>query len=133
MLPGFRQARALLEIAVHVLKYSNVTRSTPQPDFALLAPREDFYERQRPTAADAHLLIEVSDTTLRNDLRTKKGLYARHGVAELWVLNIGHQRLHVFRCPNDGDYQEARELSSPGIVPVSSLPGVEIDLSGVIG
>src|SRR5437868_6922768 len=22
----------------------------PQPDFALLAPREDFYQRQRPTA-----------------------------------------------------------------------------------
>ncbi|MEJ1963796.1 MAG: hypothetical protein WDO56_20430 [Gammaproteobacteria bacterium] len=39
--------------------------SEPQPDFALLAPREDFYEHQPPTAADTLLVIEVSDSTIQ--------------------------------------------------------------------
>src|SRR5262245_33111432 len=36
--------------------------SEPQPDFAVLAPREDFYEHRHPTAAHTLLVIEVSDS-----------------------------------------------------------------------
>ena len=43
--------------------------SEPQPDLALLMPREDFYEQRHPSAADTLLVIEVSaqrcDTTGR--------------------------------------------------------------------
>jgi len=41
--------------------------SEPQPGFALLAPREDFYEHQAPAAADTLLVIEVSDSTIPYD------------------------------------------------------------------
>jgi Uma2 family endonuclease len=30
------------------------------------------------------LIVEVSDTTLRYDLRIKAGLYARAGIVEYW-------------------------------------------------
>ena len=36
----------------------------PEPDIALLKPREDFYAESHPAAVDVLLLIEVSDSTL---------------------------------------------------------------------
>src|SRR5688572_23531017 len=53
--------------------------SLPQPDFALLTRRHDFYELQHPTGAHTLLVIEVSDSTLGNDLGRKAALYAKHG------------------------------------------------------
>src|SRR5690606_41478239 len=43
------------------------TLSEPEPDLVLLRPSPDFYRSRFATAADALLVIEVSDTTLRYD------------------------------------------------------------------
>ena len=56
----------------------------PQPDLQLLAPRDDFYAAADPSQADALLVVEVADTTLRFDCDEKSGVYARRGVRELW-------------------------------------------------
>ncbi len=56
--------------------------SAPQPDFALLVAREDFYAHQRIIGADTLLAVEVSDSSLRYDLHTKMALYARHAIPE---------------------------------------------------
>lgn len=77
-------------------------RSAPQPDVLLLRPREDWYYTSHPIAADALLVIEVSDTTLQYDLDLKRPLYARAGVNELWIVDIGRRTLHVFREPERG-------------------------------
>ena len=50
--------------------------SEPQPDFALVTPREDFYAERHPTAVETLLAIEVSVTRLSFDLGRKKALYA---------------------------------------------------------
>jgi Uma2 family endonuclease len=108
--------------------------SEPQPDFAVLTPREDFYMHSRPTAEDTLLAIEVSDTTLRFDLHTKMSLYARHRIPELWVVDVqrtGGKKLHVFRKPHDLAYAEVFTAERPGLVPITKLPGVEVDLSSV--
>lgn len=74
-------------------------RSAPQPDVVLLRPRADRYYHSHPTAADALLVVEVADTTLRYDLEIKRPLYARAGVAELWIVDIDRRELHEFREP----------------------------------
>lgn len=38
-----------------------------------------------PRASDVFLAVEVADTTLNFDLRTKAPPYARSGIAELWT------------------------------------------------
>ena len=48
----------------------------PQPDVALLRPRDDFYGQRHPGPEDTLLLIEVSDTTLTYDRRVKTALYS---------------------------------------------------------
>src|SRR3569833_2896800 len=49
------------------------------PDFALVVPREDFYEYHHPTPEETFLAIEVSDSRLSFDLGRKRALYARRG------------------------------------------------------
>jgi len=107
--------------------------SEPQPDIALVRPRENFYEDRHPTAADTLLVIEVSATTLNDDLRTKLRLYARHGIPEYWVVDVVSQRLHVFRRPCGAGYEEAVSVDRPREVEITTLPGISVDLSKIFG
>jgi Uma2 family endonuclease len=50
------------------------------------------------------LVVEVADSTLGFDLRTKAALYARAGIAEYWVLDIAGRRMIVHRNPQAGTY-----------------------------
>jgi Uma2 family endonuclease len=103
--------------------------SEPQPDLALVLPRKDFYEKQHPTASDTLLVIEVSATTLDDDLIYKMRLYARHGIKEYWVVDVVNGRLHVFRQPIGTGYQQVETIDRPGAVEITTLPGVSVDLS----
>lgn len=77
----------------------------PEPDIALLKPRADFYAGALPTGADALLVIEVADSTVAFDLRTKARLYATHGVRVYWVIDLANDTLHVHAAPRDGGYE----------------------------
>jgi Uma2 family endonuclease len=107
--------------------------SAPEPDFAVFAYREDFYEDRHPTPADTLLIIEVSESSLRYDLQTKMQLYARHGIPELWVLDAARKQLHVLRRPVETGYEEVQVLDRAASVPITALPGIEIDVSALLG
>jgi Uma2 family endonuclease len=81
-------------------------RSEPQPDIVLLRYREDFYRHSRPTAHDVLLLIEVADSSLRYDREVKLPLYARHGIPEVWIVDLQRQRLEIYRRPEADGYLE---------------------------
>lgn len=104
----------------------------PQPDIALLVPRDDFYRAGHPTGVNTYLVIEVSDSTLRYDIDIKVPLYARHGVPEVWIADPGEGRILFFGSPADGEYREASSATAPGETPIGALPGVAVDLSGVL-
>ncbi|MBA2447382.1 MAG: Uma2 family endonuclease, partial [Chloroflexi bacterium] len=55
-------------------------RSEPEPDVALLRPRDDFYADADETPEDVLLVVEVADSSEVYDRRTKAPLYARHGI-----------------------------------------------------
>jgi Uma2 family endonuclease len=103
--------------------------SEPQPDFALLAPRDDFYRQQRPTAADTLLAIEVSDTTAQYDLNRKMTLYARYGIREYWVIDVNRNRIHIFRVPTEAGYDDVSCTEDPAAMALTALPGITLDLT----
>lgn len=80
--------------------------SEPQPDVAVLAPRDDFYAAAHPGPADIAVLVEVADTTLGWDRGVKVPLYARAGVAEVWVVDLASEVVEVFRQPGLDGYAE---------------------------
>jgi Uma2 family endonuclease len=79
------------------------TRSRPEPDVAVVSSSFNDFKTQHPTTAV--LLVEVSDTILQMDRRTKTGLYAREGVAEYWIVNLTDRVLEVHREPTPSSGQ----------------------------
>ena len=74
--------------------------------------------RIRPPSSGNELLlvIEISDTSLAFDLGRKATLYAKAGVREYWVLDIGRRRLVVHRRPSGGDYLQILIFNEPDTV-----------------
>lgn len=107
--------------------------SEPEPDLMLLKPRDDFYADAHPTAADVLLLIEVADTSARYVREIKLPLYARHGVPEVWIVDLEARVLRFFREPAGGAYTHASITESPGRTPIAALPGIGIDLTRILG
>jgi Uma2 family endonuclease len=107
-------------------------RSEPQPDLALLKPRADFYASALPAAADTLLVIEVADTTASYDRQVKAPLYARHGVPELWIVDLELGLVRFYRAPQEDRYTDITASETPGPTPVALLPGITIDLAGIL-
>ncbi len=107
-------------------------RSEPQPDLALLRPREDFYAEAIPTAADTLLVIEVSQATAAFDRQVKVPLYAQHGVPEVWIVDLDFSLVRFYRAPQGDRYTDITATETPGPTPVPMLPGVTVDLSGLL-
>lgn len=76
--------------------------SEPQPDIVVARDRD--YSSGHPRPEDILLLIEVADTTLEFDRKVKLPLYARHGIAEVWVLDVQKAELAIWSEPSAGEY-----------------------------
>lgn len=71
--------------------------SEPEPDIAVVPGTIRDYAEAHPT--EAALIVEVADTSVRYDRSTKGGLYAKAGIADYWILNLGQRQLEVYRQP----------------------------------
>ena len=97
----------------------------PQPDVCVLLRREDAYSESLPQPDDVLLVIEVSDTSLDFDRRVKAQLYARHGIRQFWLIDLGSRTVEAYRTPGPDGYGERSVHDVGDRVPV---PGLEIDL-----
>jgi Uma2 family endonuclease len=107
--------------------------SLPQPDIALLRPRDDFYASAYPTPGDILLLVEVADSSARYDREKKLPLYAAAGIGESWIVDIPAQTLLVCREPSAEGYRQIGEPADLGRVAPEALPDCPIDLRGLFG
>jgi Uma2 family endonuclease len=108
-------------------------RSRPQPDMALLEPRPDYYAAGAPGAVDIFLLIEVMDTSVEYDRRTKAPLYARAGIWELWLVDIPAGVVEVHRQPSTAGYRDIRSRRRGETLSPLAFPDVAIDVENVLG
>ncbi len=110
LVPALR-GRAIVRVQGSV-RLSDI--SAPQPDVLLLRPRQDFYATVDPGSDDVVLAIEVADTSLRYDQGIKVPLYARHGIPEVWVVDLAEERVLVYREPDPGVGYRAVEVLGRG-------------------
>lgn len=107
--------------------------SQPEPDAALLRPRDDYYVDAHPTAQDVLLLIEVADSSLNYDQDTKLPVYAAADVSEVWIFSLQDGWLDCYRHPSANGYR-IRERFFPGdSVQPDAFPDVTIDVSTILG
>ena len=96
------------EARIHIQAAILLGDSLPEPDVMWLRPKR--YGGQRPRAADAMLIIEVADSSLRYDLGEKAMLYAQAGIKEYWVVDIVSQVVHQLRQPTVDGHQNIRKF-----------------------
>lgn len=107
--------------------------SEPQPDVALLRRRDDFYERSLPMPDDVLLIIEVADTTLEYDRQIKVPLYARAGIAEVWIVNLVDEQIEIYAEPANDAYQSKQEAGRGETINSSSALDVMLRVDDILG
>ncbi len=107
--------------------------SEPQPDITLLSRRDDFYERSLPTPDDVLLIVEVSDTTLEYDRQIKVPLYARAGIAEVWIINLMADQVEIYAQPENDTYQSQRQARRGEIIDLSRVFDLSLSVDSILG
>ena len=107
--------------------------SEPQADLTLLRRRPDFYASAHPGPGDVLSLVEVSDTTVEYDREVKVPLYARHGIAEVWLVDLAVQVVEAHRDPSAEGYREVLQFGRGQGLSPESLPGLESVVEDILG
>jgi len=106
--------------------------SEPQPDLMLLKPRQDDYIDSLPEPTDVIVLIEVADSSIDYDRKTKLPLYARNGVKEVWLVDLNARQLERYTQPHETGYGHCETLDKTGTISPAGLPNMVIDLSRIL-
>jgi Uma2 family endonuclease len=108
-------------------------RTEPEPDFAVLQARADFYTLAHPTAQDVLLAIEVADSSLAYDSGLKRALYASRDIREFWIVNLVARVVEVYRNPSGDRYEWSATVEPSGVLEIEALPGVSISAKQIFG
>jgi Uma2 family endonuclease len=112
---------------VHLDDYSE-----PVPDLMLLKKAADDYCEQHPCPKDVFLLVEVSDSTLETDREVKLPVYARAGIAEVWIVDLTSGALEVYRDPHLTAYTNIRILHDGDSAAPVHFPDAVIEVSKLL-
>ena len=96
--------------------------SEPEPDVVLAAGPNADYKTRNPTPSEAIVVVEVGDSSLREDQTTKLQLYAAAKVAVYWIVNLVDGRVEVYTQPRGGKNPTYRARSDYG--PRDAMPVV---------
>ena len=107
--------------------------SEPEPDLALLKPREDFYSSEHPGPGDVLLVVEVSDTSAEYDVEVKLPLYARAGIPETWLVNLTTETVEAHSRPASGGYRQTLRAKRGETLASEAVSGLEITAEAVLG
>jgi Uma2 family endonuclease len=107
--------------------------SEPQPDIALLRWRDDFYKQGHPKPDDVLLLIEVADSTVETDRSYKVPLYAKAGIAEVWLVNLPEEQVELIASPVNGAYQIATTCKRGDTAQSEVIKDLSLNVSDILG
>ena len=107
--------------------------SEPEPDVALLRPRDDFYAEKHPRPEDVLLIIEVADTSVEYDRSIKLPLYARANIPQILIVDLPAEVIESYTEPLNGAYQKFIRARRGESVELISLSNVTISVDVVLG
>ncbi len=105
----------------------------PEPDIALLKPREDFYAESHPTPEDVLLLVEVSDSTVEYDRLIKKAIYAEAEIQEFWLVNLQDNTVECYSQPKNKSYRLTKILEKGETIKSNSVENLVLQVDEILG
>lgn len=141
---AIRRARAVLGAALgHAWQVDSQLplaldeHSEPEPDIAVVAPDPSGYRDAHPTRAV--LVVEIADASYRFDREHKASLYARAGIPECWIVDLGRDTVEVHRAPRPSTaapygwrYASVAVLRPPAAVEPLAAPGARIPVGDLL-
>ena len=121
--------RILLKGKAKVFEAHPITlgNSEPEPDISIVRLPNTKYLSRHPYAEDIYWLIEISNTTLEDDLNRKKRIYASAGINEYWIVDLKNTELIVFKEASDNDYKTKITLKKGEVNPIA-FPNLKIEV-----
>jgi Uma2 family endonuclease len=103
--------------------------SLAEPTLAVVRGVLRDYVDRHPGPDDTPLVVEISDTSLRQDRTLKARVYARAGIPVYWIINVVDSQIEVHTDPTGSDplpcYRTCVEYRNEDEVPVV-IDGQEI-------
>jgi Uma2 family endonuclease len=91
----------------------------PEPDVSVLRGSGADYRDRIPTPDDVGMLVEVSETSLKQDRGEKRSAYARAGIPVYWIVNLVDRHIEVYTRPTrDGRYRSRKDYKPGQQVPI---------------
>ena len=104
-----------------------------QPDLLFIANANLSILQARGVFGAPDLLVElISPSSVRRDRYLKKGLYARFGVKEYWIVDTANKAIEVWKLQNR-QFELHCMVEEKGKVTSVVLAGLEFDLSEITG
>ena len=98
--------------------------SQPQPDLAILKPRDDFYESGLPTPEDILLIIEVADSSIDYDRDVKSPLYSTAGIPEMWLFDVNQKIIEAYSQPSRFGYKQIHRYNEGDTLSIPAFPDI---------
>lgn len=80
----------------------------PEPDVAIVLGKPANYLNQHPEADETLAVMEVADSSLRQDRDVKQRIYADAGIAAYWIVDISANQIEVYTQPLAGQGRYGR-------------------------
>ncbi len=112
---------------IHLDNYSE-----PEPDVIIAQGTVLDYADHHPHPNEIYLVVEVADSTLKQDCEIKDKLYAQAGIAEYWVVDLKNRQLHIFRNPTPTGYTSHLILSEPSEISPLAFPHITLALTAIL-
>ncbi|NET61017.1 MAG: Uma2 family endonuclease [Symploca sp. SIO2E6] len=106
--------------------------SEPEPDLAIVQGTVLDYTEEHPRPDQVYLVVEVADSTLKQDSQVKDKLYAQAGITEYWVLDLKNRQLHIFRDPTPTGYTRHLIFREPNQASPLAFPSCILSLTSIL-
>jgi Uma2 family endonuclease len=111
--------------------------SEPEPDLAVVQGSPGDYRDAHPTRPT--LVVEVAESSLTFDRRDKGSLYARAGLQDYWIVNLGDRVLEVYRepvpdpsAPYGWRYRSVVRLTPADVVELAGVSAVRVAVADLL-
>jgi len=106
--------------------------SEPEPDLVIVKGTILDYVDHHPRRDQIDLVVEVADSTLKQDCEVKDKVYAQAGIADYWVLDVKNRQLHIFGQPTPTGYTSHLILKEPNSVSLLAFPHLRLTLTSIL-
>jgi Uma2 family endonuclease len=103
--------------------------SEPEPDIVVVRGEPRDYPDRQPGPQDVALVVEVAESSLRQDRGPKKRVYAAGRIPVYWIVNLKARQIEVYTEPyltrKTSVYRQHRDYGESDTIPVV-LDGAEV-------